>query len=120
MRFLIDMNLSPWWVPFLQRHGFEASHWSELGSAAAADAEIMDFAQTGGVVILTHDLDFGRLLALRRSTSPSVVQLRTHDVLPEAIGDLVVRALKTAHHEIERGALVTIDAVQQRVRILPI
>ena len=101
-------------------HGFEASHGSELGSATAPDAEIMDFARTGGAVILTHDVDFGRLLALRRSTSPSVVQLRTHDVMPDAIGDLVVRALKAARHDIERGALVTIDAAQQRVRILPV
>ncbi|WP_413815323.1 MULTISPECIES: DUF5615 family PIN-like protein [Bradyrhizobium] len=37
MRFLIDMNLSPSWVPFLQNAGFEAAHWSAVGAADASD-----------------------------------------------------------------------------------
>jgi predicted nuclease of predicted toxin-antitoxin system len=31
MKFLIDMNLSPLWVPFLANQGFEAVHWSTVG-----------------------------------------------------------------------------------------
>jgi predicted nuclease of predicted toxin-antitoxin system len=64
MKLLVDMNLSPLWIPFLEQHGFQAVHWSALGSASAPDAEIMEYANSGGYIVFTHDLDFGRLLAL--------------------------------------------------------
>jgi len=80
----------------------------------------MDYAKAGGFVIFTHDLDFGMLLAIRGSVGPSVVQIRTQDVLPTAVGSLVVNALQTARIHLEAGALVTIDPVQRRIRLLPI
>lgn len=58
------MNLSPLWVPFLERNGFEAVHWSAVGAPTAPDTEIMDRAIAEGYAVFTHDLDFGRLLAL--------------------------------------------------------
>lgn len=120
MKLLIDMNLSPLWTPFLEKNGFEAIHCSEVGRAAASDTEIMEYASAGGYVIFTHDLDFGRLLAMQRSGSPSVVQVRTQDVLPDAIGDVVVNALEAARLHLDAGALVTIDLAGRRIRILPI
>lgn len=120
MKLLVDMNLSPLWIPFLSHHGIEAVHWSDLGAATASDTEIMDFAAAGGFVVFTHDLDFGRLLAMGQSRHPSVVQIRTQDVLPAAIGQHVVNALGAAGTHLDAGALVTIDPVQHRVRLLPI
>ena len=38
MKFLIDMNLSPLWVPFLGAHGFGAVHWSTVGDPRAPDS----------------------------------------------------------------------------------
>jgi predicted nuclease of predicted toxin-antitoxin system len=31
VRVLVDMNLSPDWVPLLQRQGWAAVHWSAVG-----------------------------------------------------------------------------------------
>jgi predicted nuclease of predicted toxin-antitoxin system len=31
MKLLLDMNLSPTWVGFLEENGFEAVHWSTVG-----------------------------------------------------------------------------------------
>lgn len=73
MKLLVDMNLPPLWIPFLKQNGFEAIHWSFVGHPAAPDTEIIDYARAGGYVIFTHDLDFGRLLAMRNSSGPSVV-----------------------------------------------
>jgi predicted nuclease of predicted toxin-antitoxin system len=120
MKFLIDMNLSPLWIPFLNQKGFEATHWSDVGPPTALDTEIMEYASSREYVIFTHDLDFGRLLAVRSSGGPSVVQIRTQDVLPSAVGDVVVNALKAAHAHLDAGALVTIDPAQHRIRLLPI
>jgi predicted nuclease of predicted toxin-antitoxin system len=96
MKFLIDMNLSPLWVQFLADSGFDSIHWSDIGQPFAPDTEIMDHAAANGLVIFTHDLDFGALLAKRRVRQPSVIQVRTQDVLPTAIGEIVVRALHAA------------------------
>lgn len=44
MKILIDMNLSPAWVGYLQSQGIEAQHWSEIGQPNAADTVIFDWA----------------------------------------------------------------------------
>jgi len=72
------------------------------------------------MIVFTHDLDFGSLLAHTREHGPSVVQVRAQDTSPEAIGELVVTALLQHREVLEAGALLTIDPQKLRVRILPI
>jgi predicted nuclease of predicted toxin-antitoxin system len=71
-------------------------------------------------IILTHDLDFGAILAASRETSPSVVQIRGEDISPEASGKQTVAALRLLTSQVETGALVTIEADRTRVRLLPL
>jgi predicted nuclease of predicted toxin-antitoxin system len=59
VKFLIDMNLPPRWVGVLGAEGIDAVHWSTVGAANAADAEIMCFARVKEFVVLTRDLDTG-------------------------------------------------------------
>ena len=120
MKLLIDMNLPPAWLRFLQEEGFEALHWSTTGDPKATDATIMEWARQAGHVVFTHDLDFSALLAVTEATGPSVIQIRTQDVLPDAIGGDVVRVLRTYARELEDGAIISIDKIHSRVRILPI
>ena len=119
MKLLIDMNLSPEWVSFLSGEGIDAVHWSAVGRADAADSVILDFAAANGWVVFTHDLDFGALLATLRTNKPSVIQVRAQDVLPAAIGDLVLRAIRSAAPHFETGVLVTVDSLRHRIRLLP-
>lgn len=42
----------------------------------------MAWARANDRIVFTHDLDFGRLLALAGRVGPSVMQVRTQDVLP--------------------------------------
>lgn len=114
------MSLSPLWVAFLAAHEVEAVHWSEVGDPRAKDTEIMEWARSHGYAVLTHDLDFSALIARTRAIGPSVLQVRAQDVLPTALGGEVVRALATHGDSLERGAIITIDKVTARVRILPI
>ena len=88
MKILIDMNLSPLWVQFLVDSGFDSVHWSSIGPSAAPDTQIMDYASANGLVIFTHDLDFGALLASRKTSRPSVIQIRTQDVMPAATQEI--------------------------------
>lgn len=120
MKVLVDMNLSPRWAAELQSAGFESLHWSQVGDARAPDEEILAWCAEHGYVLLTHDLDFGAILAASRGNSPSVVQLRGGNVVPEAMLARVARALRQVDAELARGALVTIEPDQHRVRLLPL
>ncbi len=120
MKLLIDMNLSPDWASALGRAGFEAVHWSKLGDVKASDKQIMAFAKSNDYVVLTHDLDFSSILAATGGEKPSVVQIRSDDTSPEAIGKIVLTALRQMAGELDTGALLTIDPERARLRLLPL
>ncbi len=119
MKLLIDMNLTPRWAGVFVDAGFEAAHWSALGRAFAPDREIMDFAVANGYIVFTNDLDFGAILAMTNAARPSVVQIRGGDLSPEAIGRQVLEALRQMGPELLEGALVTVDPLKTRARVLP-
>ena len=120
MKLIIDMNLSPRWVTLFTSAGMEAAHWSTLGAQNAQDSEIMAFARMHDCVVLTHDLDFGAILAATHGEKPSVVQIRAEDVSPDVVGNQVIIALRQMESELEEGALLTIDPNRTRLRILPL
>ena len=120
MKILIDMNLPPRWLQVFAEAGWEAVHWSQVGAPTAGDREIMAWARKNGYVVFTHDLDFAALLAATQGEGPSVIQVRTQNVLPEAIGYLVLHSMQRFQSELEKGAIMTLDPVRARVRILPL
>lgn len=120
MKLLIDMNLSPQWVGFFKSNGIDAVHWSTVGAHDAADATLMAHALADDRIVFTHDLDYSAILAHAGLRGPSVVQVRTQAVMPEQIGTDVVSVLARHREAIERGAIVVIDEIGARVRILPI
>jgi predicted nuclease of predicted toxin-antitoxin system len=119
MKLLVDMNLSPEWVRVFEEGGWEATHWSKIGDAGASDSEIMTWAKANGHVVFTHDLDFGAILAATKAQSPSVLQIRTKDVNPHHIRNLVISVLNQFKGQLEKGALVSVDESTSRARILP-
>ncbi|MEA3436404.1 MAG: DUF5615 family PIN-like protein [Thermodesulfobacteriota bacterium] len=120
MKLLIDMNLSPKWVSVLKEAGLEAAHWSRIGRPDAPDHEILEYARSNGYVVFTHDLDFGTILAATKADCPSVIQIRTQNVAPEHLGQLVVSALHQFEKHLEDGAIITVDQKKLRARILPL
>jgi len=120
MKILIDMNLSPVWAEVLAPHCVEAVHWSSIGAVNALDSDIMEFARVNGYAILTHDLDFSAMLWMNRGKGPSIIQLRTGDIIPDNTTSLVISALEQWAAEIETGAILTIDINKARLRILPL
>ncbi len=100
--------------------GFEAVHWSKVGKPDATDKVIMTWAVTHGYIVFTHDLDFGTLLAMTQADAPSVIQVRSQDILPANLANLVINALLQFQEALEMGALVTVDEAKAKARILPI
>ena len=120
LKLLIDMNLSPRWVEALADVGIEARHWSTVGDGAASDREVFQWVRQHGFVLLTHDLDFSRILALAGSRSPSVILLRTQRLMPSDSATMLINVLRRLTAEIEEGAVVVVSPDNYRVRLLPL
>ena len=120
MKFLVDMNLSPRWCGVLRAEDWDSLHWSEVGNATAPDHEIMGWALRDQRVVLTHDLDFGAMLAATGAFGPSVVQVRTQDVRSTTLASLLIPVLRRYESELIAGALLVVDQARSRVRLLPI
>ena len=120
MTIVIDNCLPRSWVEYLRSNEHLAHHWRELGPPNAPDAEIMRWARQNGAVVLTHDLDFTKLLFQSRAPLPSVIQLRRDDVRPRNAGLNVLRVLKQHQNDLQRGALITVGDHKSRLRLLPL
>jgi len=120
LRLLVDMNLSPSWVEVLRNGGFEAEHWSQIGTHDAPDSELFEWARTHGYIVFTHDLDFGAMLNATQAESPSVFQIRTDDVSPEALSPRTIELVHRFTPQLLSGALVVVDEFRERVRVLPL
>ncbi len=104
----------------LRSAGHEVWHWAAVGRAVAEDEELMAWARKAGCVALTNDLDFGAILAATQAEGPSVLQVRTEDVSPRALGERLLKALERFEGDLLAGALITIDERRERARLLPI
>lgn len=120
MNILLDMNIPVIWENFLNNAGHHTLHWSNVGDIRAADTEIMQWAREHHFIVFTHDLDFGALLFSTNAKSPSVIQLRTENIMPVAVGAIVLQTLDNIAEELHAGVLVTIDPRKNRVRLLPL
>ncbi|MBX9691450.1 MAG: DUF5615 family PIN-like protein [Cyanobacteria bacterium] len=118
MRLLLDMNISPSWVSEFSQSGFETLHWSFVGDPKASDVAILAWAADNGYVVVTYDLDFGELIALTRSSAPSVVQIRGTDLLA-GLEHIVIAAIRQFERELDSGALLSVSTDRTRVRLLP-
>ena len=120
IKILIDMNLPPQWVKIFIAEGWQAVHWSEIGAVDAQDQVILEWAKSNNFIVFTHDLDFGALLAAGGAEGPSVIQIRTQNITPEAIGKIVIDATHQFMEKLVEGALISINPRRSRARILPL
>jgi len=120
MRFMVDMPLSPLLAEWLQREGHEAVHVFDIGLGKAPDTEIIARAREESRIIVTADLDFGRLLALAGSSSPGMILLRGGNYSDEQMLRLMKRALTTVSTDQLLDSMVVVDRKSVRRRRLPI
>jgi predicted nuclease of predicted toxin-antitoxin system len=84
------------------------------------DEEIIEKARQEGRIILTHDLDFGRLIALSQEQLPSVITFRLDNMQPALVNHYLVEALTRFEVELTSGVLVSINEQAIRARAVPI
>jgi len=108
MKFLADMGISPRVVSALRERGHEAVHLQEQGLAKMPDGDILAKARSEGSVLLTHDLDFGELLAASGGELPSVIIFHLFSILEKQSAAL------------EKGVVCSVSERRVRIRVLPI
>ena len=120
IRFLLDMGLAQSTSEFLRSLGYDAIHLRDEGLQRLPDEQIVIKAQVEGRTIITHDLDFGRIVALSGDTVPSIVTLRLTDMTPALVNEALRAVLDDAAQSLEGGALVTVTDGGIRIRTLPV
>ena len=121
MKFLVDANLSPHMAELLESAGHDAVAVRELGLADASDEAILERASREERVLVSHDTDFGTLLAARGLTTPSFILFRSSDpITPDEQAALIIANLDSVAGELEAGAIVVFARGRLRTRRLPI
>ncbi|HEY66393.1 MAG TPA: DUF5615 family PIN-like protein [Caldilineae bacterium] len=120
MRFLADMGISPRAVTFLREQGCEAIHLHEEGLDCLEDPAILAKAREEGFILLTHDLDFGELIAASGARLPSVIVFRLRDMRPENVNRYLQRILEEHAEVLMNGAIISVTEGRIRVRPLPL
>ncbi|TVR35615.1 MAG: hypothetical protein EA388_06615 [Nitriliruptor sp.] len=105
----------------LREAGHDALHVGEALRLNASDADILEHAARDGRVVVAADTDFGELLAMRRTTEPSVVLFhRQTGRRPREQAALLLANLPAVETDLRDGAIVVVEEQRVRVRALPI
>ena len=120
MRFVLDMGLAQSTARYLQSLGHDAIHLRDQGLQRLPDVQIIQKARAEGRIILTHDLDFSRLVAISQSRLPSVITFRLKDMRPAQVNHYLNEALDHFAADLQSGALISVGDNGIRVRRLPI
>lgn len=120
MKFLADMGISPQTAQFLRTSGHDALHLYEAGLLTLPDSDILAKARHEDYIVLTHDLDFGELMAASGADLPSVITFRLRNMQPDNVNRHLQAVIDQHTDALQAGAVVTVTEGRSRVRQLPI
>lgn len=120
MKFLADMGISPQVVDELNQKGHEAIHLLDEGLHRMTDGDILGKARRENRVLLTHDLDFGELLAASGGNLPSVIIFRLKDMRSANISRHLFSIINQQAEALNKGAVLSVTEQKVRIRTLPI
>ena len=120
MKLLLDMGLAQRTSEFLRSHGFDAIHLRDQQLERLPDEQIVQKAVTEKRIILTHDLDFSRIVALSHDRYPSVITFRLADMRAPTVNRYLQDILGRFSEELTAGALISVTEQAIRVRQLPV
>lgn len=118
MRFLLDMGISPKVIGMLEALGHEGVRCSEAGLSKAADAEILAYAQTHGMILISTDLDFADLAMVCKQPCAGMILLRLDNPSSEVMCIRIQVALGALEEEEVSGSIVVIQRNKVRTRKL--
>lgn len=120
MKFLLDVGITPGLGELLEVDGHTFRYVPHHYSNKLSDYHILEFARQENEVVITHDLDFGKLLAFSGQSAPSVILFRIHQISAEVFYRLLREIWPSIEGPLTRGALIVIEVNSVRIRELPI
>jgi len=120
MRILLDMNIPLKYAALFEKKGIKVLRWTDVGLPTATDTEIMEYARANNFIVMTCDLDFGTILSVTHELKPSVVQIRGSILHAEKAVDIIAIALLQNADDLNKGAILSIDSKNSRIRLLPL
>ncbi len=120
MRLLADMGISMRVVEALRTDGHDVVHAQDIDLGRASDREILEHAAADTRTVVTFDLDFAEIVALRQSDRERVVLLRLQNTRNENVLARLRLALTECAEELDSGAIVVVEDGRYRVRALPV
>jgi len=120
--FLANMNISPVTVEALRNQGWDIIRVSEVMDERSKDIDVLAYAQEQNRVVITQDLDFSQILALRGYAKPSLINLRFENARPDFVAAHIhiIDVVSTMEKELEEGVVVTVDEASARYKNLPV
>lgn len=120
MKFLLDVNMPASLGERLAAFGYSYRWVPICIEPRASDLTILQEAAATSEVIITHDTDFGTLLAFAGSTKPSVILFRIDKINANLFFTLLTDNWPFIRQPLEEGALVIFEEDKFRIRTLPI
>ena len=120
MKFLLNMNVPRKLGRRLISEGHECRHASDIGIAQVSDLVILKKARENEEIIVTHDLDYGNLLAFSGEMKPSVIIFRVRNTHADSLFIQIIAAWDEIERPLLEGAVVTFEDAALRIRKLPI
>jgi len=117
VRFLADMGLAQSTIAFLHAYGHDAVHLRDQELHRLGDDLIVQKALTERRIILTHDLDFSRIVAVSGTCLPSVITFRLADMRPIRVNAYLLEALDRFAEQLEAGALISINEQSKKCNL---
>ena len=113
------MNLPPALAGRLRAAGHEALHVLEAGLGNLPDQQIFEHAAQENRVVVTLDLDFGEIAALRREFACGVVLLRLRSTTLPHLWDRLHVGIAEGADALDAGAIVLVEDGRVRIRRMP-
>jgi predicted nuclease of predicted toxin-antitoxin system len=120
MKSLLNMNLPRELGKLLSTRGHTYRHVGDIGMARASDLAIVEQAKANQEIIVTHDLDYGNLLAFSGETSPSVIIFRVRNTHPTNLFNRMIKVWVEIEKPLREGAIVVLEDATLRILKLPI
>jgi predicted nuclease of predicted toxin-antitoxin system len=120
MKVLLNENIPPSLAIHLREFGWQAVHVRDVDLIGASDHSIIDYALANGFVILTHDLDYGQIVAVSGKAGPSVITFHLEKISAQILFRVLNDNLTKLNEYLSYGVLISVDDEKIRVRQLTI
>ena len=112
----IDQNIRIEVAEALREDGYQVIHASDANLARRDDEEILRFASTRKLTIITFDVDFAELAYWARQPHHGIIRLKIEPQIPSHILPILRRFLTTHSQGDLENALVILAENKVRIR----